>query len=724
MIKRTLPFLLIIVLLYACVNTEVVNKESEDKIITFSSIRARATQTAWERGDKIGVFMVRESAPGVWETVVDDAFNKCYQTMGDGMFAPATDADVIRTPRDGQEVNFVAYYPYNADLVRTTPCLYLLDMSNQEDVVSTNFMVSRNLEGVKVDGSTLTLDFTKPLSRILINVSSEFDASLLEGLTVSIHGIKYSQADYAMLDKRNTLSNLTEDVVGTMALVSADGLLAEASLLAEPNILASGGRFVFTLQDGRSMTHTLTDAVVFEAGKRYTYHIRLKDGGTTEDFFEVLPQQLPDLPIEGGTHLLSLLSKKTWVVKSMPDWVTCTPNTGKGGSKPQELVLSVGINNSNALLREGEIVFEDAAGTLVQVSISQSGYPSIGYQANMRYRVDNQELPAVVIYPSRNSVPEELRWSYYSSTMWNAKLLMEPTSWVRFSYPTATRNYLRPGEEATFTIDNNNSLEPREVIVKMVDYDEALIRVYKIVQQGTTDYLEASQSKFNSRGKGDKFDFVVSSRTEWQAEQVPSWITLTRGATISNKTPVTIVCAANQGTTARSASVLLRSGSLTQTIEVSQNAKKVQSYPFSLSYYAIVHAFAGADFKFVGTSQGTNNYANTAEIVVLPGGGMEMAQAYGPYGFVVNPPLATEFKSSEVSGGAMRVNNYKGNSTVIGALEVNINYNGWTYIRRAAIFNLPVPASLTEEDKLVYTIKMTNIRSSGEFNYSISYEIH
>lgn len=72
----------------------------------------------------------------------------------------------------------------------------------------------------------------------------------------------------------------------------------------------------------------------------------------------------------------------------------------------------------------------------------------------------------------------------------------------------------------------------------------------------------------------------------------------------------------------------------------------------------------------------------------------------------------------------MRVNNYRGNSTVIGALEVNINYNGWTYIRRAAIFNLPVPASLTEEDKLVYTIKMTNIRSSGEFNYSISYEIH
>lgn len=724
MIKNRLYLSILLLFLYSCVETDLPNHGYGNEVVTFHTTRTKATETAWENGDKIGVSMVRERAPGVWETVVDDTFNRCYQTSGDGVFTPATAVDIIKAPKDGEAVNFIAYYPYQADLTPDTPCVYPLDLSDQTEQTKTNFMVSRNLEGVKVTGGALTLEFSKPLAKLRIHISSEFDAAQLDGVTVAIHGIKYSKADYMLFDTADKLTNAIENKEAVMAVVSPEGLLAEASLLAAPNTLASGGQFVFTLQDGSTMTHTLTNAINFEAGRRYTYNIRLKEGGATEAYFDVLPRQVADVAIEGATHQLALLSKSAWIIKSKPNWVECSPSYGNGSSLPQELTLTIGINNSNSLLREGEVVFEDANGESIPVSVSQKGYPPIGYEANMRYRMMNEQLPDIVIYPSRNIPAEELRWKYYSSTFWNAKLLMEPSSWINFSYESHNRNYLRPGEQATFNIANNNSSEPREIIIKMTDYDSLLIRVYKIIQLGATDYLEVSQSSFNSRGKGDKFDFVVSSRGEWQVEGVPSWVTLTRGATSANKTPVMLTYTANQEA-ARNATITFRSGALTQTVAVSQNAKRVQSYPYRLPYQAIIHGFAGEGFKFVGTSQGTNNYANTAEIVVRPGDGtsFEMTKAYGPYGFVVNPPTATEFKSTEIHGKTMMISNYMGATTRIPELEVSINYNGWTYIRRAKIFNLPVPAGLTDEDKLVYTIKMTNITWAGTFDYSVSYEI-
>lgn len=722
MIKNLLFPFMILIILHSCVKTEELNKSENNKIVTFKTIGNNATRETWEDGDKIGIFMLRESSPGVWETVVNETFNRCYQTTGDGIFTPTTVADGIVPPKDGQAVNFIAYYPYKADLNLTSPCLYALDMSDQTDSIKTNFMVSRNLEKIKVDGSILTLDFKKPLSEIKINISSEFDASLLEGLIVTIHGIQYNKADYLLLDTNNRLSNLTENTAGTAARVSADGTLAEASLLAEPNTLVADGYFAFTLKDGRTITHPLSSEVLLEAGECYIYNIHLEDNGSTEEFFEVLPKEITDVEIIGGAEKVTLLSKRSWVVKSKPDWANCLPASGNGRYLPQELIISFNANNNP--MRKGEIVFEDKNGALLQVNLSQKDYNEIGYEANMRYKDLNERLPDIVEYPSRNIAPTELKWRYYSTNMLNAKLVIEPVSWAKFSYETPRLGYLRLGEQATFSIDNNNSSEPREVIVKMVDYDSVLIRIYKIVQQGATDYLEVNQSKFNSRGKGDKFDLIVSSRNEWQAEQVPSWITLTYGTTNANKTPVTISCTANQSA-ARSATIVIRSGNLTQTVEVTQNAKKVQNYPYRLPYSIIIHAFGGPNFRFVNGNNGTNNYANTADIIVIPNDGttIERAKAYGPYGFVVDPPFSKEFKTTEISGSTMTVANYTGNKTMIREIETTIHYNGWGYIYRAELFNFPVPEGLTEEDKLIYTIKMTNIISSKIFDYSITYEI-
>lgn len=721
MIKNLFSLFMTLVLLYSCVKTEDPSKKEINKVITFTTTLNKASQTTWEEGDKIGIFMVRESAAGVWETVVDNSFNRCYQTTGNGLFTPATEADGIVSPKDGQTVNFIAYYPYKEELGRTAT-LYPLDMSDQTDTVKTNFMVSRNLENIEVDGSILTLEFKKPLSKIKINISSEFETSLLKGLTATIHGIQYSKADYSLFDTNNKLSNLKEDTTGTEAIVSANGTLVEITSLAEPNTLAADGYFLFTLKDGRTMKHPLESEVLLEAGKLYSYNIHLEDSGSTEGFFEVLPREIRDVETIGGTEKITLLSKKSWSVKSKPDWVSCFPASGNGSYLPQELAISFKVNNDP--IREGEIVFEDKNGTLLRVNLSQKAYNQIGYEAHMRYKEMNEKLPDIVEYPSRNILPTELKWRYYSSNMLNAKLVMEPVSWARFSYESSRLDYLRPGEHATFTIENNNSSEPREVIVKMINYDSVLIRIYKIVQQGTTDYLEVNQSKFNSRGKGDQFDLVVSSRYDWQAEQVPSWITLTRGTTNANKTPISLRCAANQGAQ-RSATILIKSGNLTQALEVTQNAKKVQNYPYRLPYSIIIHGFGGNDFRFVNGNNGTHNYANTVDIIVIPNDGttVEREKAYGPYGFVVDPPISKEFKSTEISGGTMVVANYTGNQTVIREIETTIHYNGWAYIYRAELLNFPVPAGLTEEDKLIYTIKMTNIKSSTQFDYSISYEI-
>lgn len=730
---KPLGFVLCVVSLfiYSCSRNPLLNDEYRGKVLVFNSqptmdtTHSRATQTSWESGDQIGVFMVRQSAPGVWETIVDKAFNKCYQTSGDGLFTPATVDDEIHAPDDQAAVSFVVYYPYRSDLLPSTPCLYSLDLIDQTDLSQTNFMVSRNLEDVVVGSDVLNLNFEKPLSRLRINVRSDFEAARLEGMSLVIRGLKHSKADYSLLNSGNKLVNAGNDGSDIEAIVSSLGDVAESSVLAEPNVLASGSSFIFRLKDGTEITYAVSDELKFKSGRRYTYNIRLSDNGATDNYLEVLPQSVDGVKLEGETTSVSLLSQKSWTLHSAPDWVTCSPSSGIGGSVPQQISLTFDINNSQNLVREGEVVFQDSEGALVSVSVSQEGYPSIGYEAYIRYGVMYNKLPDVVLVPSYNIPAELLKWDYYSTTMWNAKIVIEPSDWIRFSYPSWSRQYVRPHEEVTFTIENNNSSQSREMLVKLVDYDSVLIHVYKVVQQGAADYLEVSQSKFNSRGKGDRFDFVVTSRDEWQAENVPDWVTLNRGPIVANKTSVNIICAANQGA-ARSANIVLRSGSLTYQIEVSQNAKRVQSYPFRLSYSAIVHAFAGPGFKFVGSSQGTNNYANTADIVVRPGDGItseSVTASNNPYGFVVDPPASTEFKSPPVSGKTMVLPSYMGNQTTVREVEVGIHYNGWTYIRRAKVLDMPVPAGLTDEDQLLYTIKLTDIVSNNTFKYSVSYEI-
>lgn len=716
--------------MYSCSSNQLINDEYRGKVLVFNAqptmdtTHSRATQTSWHSGDQIGVFMVRQSAPGVWETIVNQAFNKCYQTSGDGLFTPATADDEIHAPDDQAPVSFVAYYPYRSDLLPSTPCLYSLDLIDQTDTSQTNFMVSRNLEDVSIGSDALNLNFEKPLSRLRINVRSDFAASRLEGMSLAIRGLKHRKADYSLLNTGNTLVNAGTDGSDIEALVSPLGDVAEASVLADPNTLASGSSFIFRLKDGTEITYAISDELKFKSGRRYAYNIRLRDNGATDNYLNALPQSIDGVKLEGETNSVSLLSQKSWTLHSAPDWVTCSPSSGIGSSLPQQINLIFAINNSQNLVREGEVVFQDSEGALVSVSVSQEGYPSIGYPAYMRYGAINTKLPDVVIVPSYNIPAELLRWNYYSTAMWNAKIVIDPSDWVRFSY-AGSRQYVRPNEDVTFTIENNNSSQSREMLVKLVNYDSVLIHIYQIVQQGAIDYLEVSQSKFNSRGKGDRFDFVVTSRGEWQAENVPDWVTLNPGSIVSNKTSVNMICTANQGA-ARSAKIVLRSGSLTHQIEVSQNAKRVQSYPFRLSYSAIVHAFAGNDYKFVGASQGTNNYANTADIVVMPGDGTSfesVTASNNPYGFVVDPPASKQFKSTPVSGRTMVLPSYMGNQTTVREVEVNIHYNGWTYIRRARVLNLPVPSGLTDEDQLLYTIKLTDIASNGNFNYSVSYEI-
>lgn len=720
MISKIQYILMSLVLLCSCVKTDRL-EVNDTSIVTFNTLQSRATQTAWEAGDKIGIFMVRESAPGVWETIVDDAFNKCYSTNGDGVFTPATANDAIKAPKDGMAVNFVAYYPYDANLLRTTPCLYGLDMTLQEDA-KTNFLVSRNLQDVTVNKTVLTLDFMKPLASVVINVRTQMDAELLKGMTVAMHGVKYDKADYALLSATNDLANVATSQAATMARVAADGKLAEATLLCAPNALADDARFVFTLAGGRELTYKLTEQLNLTSGVRYTYNIRLKDVNET-NFIDVLPAEVLDFKVEGGTHTLSIISDEAWSIKSSPAWVECSTQNGVGGTQPVDVNLTFSVNH-NGQERTGNIVFEQpSTGAQVSVAVSQMSFVSPNPSASFNFAQLAQRVPDVMTYSARDIDPRTLLWTYYSANQLPVYLRIEPADWIRFRY-SSPRDYLRPGEEAIFTVENNNSSQPREVVLRVENYDKEPIKFYKIIQQGATEYLEVSQNRFSARGKGDKFDFVVTSRyNDWTLEGVPSWVNVSRGGVSSNKTPVTITCADNQGA-ARSANITIRSGLLTQTLEVKQNAKRVQAYPFKLYYSAIVHAFAGAGFKFVGASQGRDNYANTAWITVRPGDGIsiEEVKSYGPYGFVVDPPWSTQFRSTAVAGQSM-VLNYYGQQTTIAHIDVSISYNGWTYIRRANIYNLPVPAGLTDEDKLIYTIKMTDVVSDEIFKYDVTYEI-
>ena len=170
-----------------------------DKVTFTSSIEnnsaSRAYDGKWEKNDRIGVFMLN-NADG---TPIES--NVPYITSsGDGNFVGY--GDFIRFPEEGTVVDFVACYPYKADLADGLS--YSVDVSDQSSQKAIDLMVSNNLTGRDLTNQATgnNLQFTHVLSKLVLNLRSADNGSL-QGLKVYVLGTKV-RASVGLKDKKQT----------------------------------------------------------------------------------------------------------------------------------------------------------------------------------------------------------------------------------------------------------------------------------------------------------------------------------------------------------------------------------------------------------------------------------------------------------------------------------------------------------------------------------------
>lgn len=243
--------------------------ESElSSTVKFSSkitdqVLTKATNNTWDNNDAIGVFMKKGTA---LTNVI--AGNKKYVTPNaSGNFQAESAAEEISYPADGSQVDFIAYYPYQAAVANNALALNLVDQSQQNQI---DVMYSNNAKNFSKTSSNAQLIFNHVLSKVELTVNKGTGVTSLANLNVQFDGFN-TKANFDLATGSLTTAD-AKNLFNAKVTAGADKSVAEAIVL--PVASAAGNKIVFKLAQG-DFTWTLPTPTAYEAGKKYQYSVTL-----------------------------------------------------------------------------------------------------------------------------------------------------------------------------------------------------------------------------------------------------------------------------------------------------------------------------------------------------------------------------------------------------------------------------------------------------------------
>lgn len=274
--------------LNACEGGGIISWDSPKQIqvnAVIEKVKTRATSTAWDNGDAIGIYM-KPTGQSLNNTN-SLADNIRYVTDGTGAFVAANLDSTICFPENGDDVDFIAYYPKKDNI---TDFIYPVDLNNQSIQSEIDLMFADNVVGRNFMTPDIDLVFKHKLSKINVNFSGTDQAMDLTGLDAWITGMG-TKANFSLAD--GTLSapvavgnihfNVTPDGKGGQAIVLPTNILAGCSLV----IALDNNTYTYAMDGSELITS-------FAPSTRSTYNITLnpKDkvavvtGGTITDWLE------------------------------------------------------------------------------------------------------------------------------------------------------------------------------------------------------------------------------------------------------------------------------------------------------------------------------------------------------------------------------------------------------------------------------------------------------
>ena len=319
--KKTLLVSLTFGLLLSGCNDEDSLGTSEGTGVRFTSymVEGRATDTAWEAGDEIGVYMQADAASGYQKINVKYA-------NSDGNLNTFTSETPIEYSGNESTVNFMAVYPFSASV---TSGNYTFTLGNEG--LSKNDIMYASTTSVEAGTQNVTLEFKHKLTKIVLQLKDE-NGNSVTGASITID----KQRVNGTLDVATGNVSATEDYTSTLQFAGSDGTY-EAIVIPDEG---HEGRSVLIEANGKKYSYPVGD-IAFNGATKYTFPVSLRPAEPGEEE-------------EGGETIIKLdaveFSIDDWKEGKTIGWIISTDEELSTENKVEtELVTNQPLNVNSSV---------------------------------------------------------------------------------------------------------------------------------------------------------------------------------------------------------------------------------------------------------------------------------------------------------------------------------------------------------------------------------------
>ncbi len=268
--KKTLLFGFALgMILSGCNKDEDLNNAGTNGVsFTSYMIGSRATDTAWEPNDEIGVYMQNAGTEGYANVNVKYANSEADNNK----FISAS--PITYSGGGTGTVSFMAVYPYNGNI---TDGNYTFTLADGD--LSKNDIMYASAPSIASSVTNVNLTFQHKLSKIILQLKDEQN-SAVTGATVSID----NQCVSGVLNVADGTVSVASDATYTSVLTFAEGENGQYEVIVIPDEGREGRSIVITTTEGNTYRCPI-GSIAFGNSQKYTFPVSLQapasSGGET-----------------------------------------------------------------------------------------------------------------------------------------------------------------------------------------------------------------------------------------------------------------------------------------------------------------------------------------------------------------------------------------------------------------------------------------------------------
>jgi hypothetical protein len=222
------------------------------------NVATRATDTAFESGDKVGIYVVnyKNDSPGTLAASGNHVTNEAFTYSGSSWSSTTQ----LYWQDQTTKADFYGYYPYASSVsnVNSYSIAVQADQSTEANYKASDFLWGKK-EGVAPTGSAVQLNLSHLMSNIIIYLKAGkgYTDSEVSNAAITIVGLK-----------TNATLNMATGVVtatGTASDIKPKAESGYLRALVVPQSVSNAALIKVTIND---YTYTLTQTVTFESNKQ------------------------------------------------------------------------------------------------------------------------------------------------------------------------------------------------------------------------------------------------------------------------------------------------------------------------------------------------------------------------------------------------------------------------------------------------------------------------